>query len=651
MNNTQQTETLWCFKRWSRKPWAAFAGMCRFKIGVLSVAMSIILLASHPAGAQSAGNAPDGERIQRLDSVGVTAHRAGAAAPLPGASQIVVPVDRKAPAGNAEAILRLVPAVDVRERGGRSSQADIAIRGGSFDQTMVMLNGIDFSDARTGHQSHALPVDVDVLSAIAVVDGAVRPGALAGAVDMRTHAAPPYLLRARMEGGRWGWGYGNVSGGWSGGGLQTLGALSYGRSDGYRHGTDHRNVNAYARAIYEGVRLGRVDIQGGFQRRRWGSNGFYALAWPDQYESTRTLLASARWEKRRRRWALEAVGSWRRNDDRFGMVRSDPASFNHHTTYAAFASLEARHDWSRAGQSALGASFTDHTMLSTKMGEELSAPRHRVPTLDGVAPTAEFYTRRAARNIVGVWASHRKAWGRTWARGDAHLGHTPYGRAATFAVEAGVRPADGVALKASALRSTRLPTFTELYYNVGGYHPDPGLHPERAMTYRLSAAAARGAWSGETAVWYRRTRNVIDWEQRTGDRPGDVKGDWYATQLNRLGTVGAELAARYEGRGWLRGAALSYGRLHSEMTVATDYISKYALDYMRHKLSGSVGLEPLRGVVVALSGPLGDRVGSYIAADGPRGGYDPCFLVDGRLSWSPARAAPRGWSSTSTPPT
>jgi len=651
MNKTMQhEETLWCFHRWSRKPWAAFAGMCRFKTGVLSVAMSIILLATPRVGAQTVGDDPaDRLRALHLDSVQVTAGRHGASVPAAGAmSRTLVPVDRKAPAAAAEAILRLVPSIDVRERGGRSTQADIAIRGGSFDQTMVMLNGIDFSDARTGHQSHALPVDADVLSAIAVLEGAVRPGALTGALDFRTHAAPPYLVRARMEGGRWGYGYGNVSGGWSGRGVQTLGAVSYGRSDGYRHNTDYRNLNAFGRVVYDAGRAGVFDVQGGFQRRRWGSNGFYALAWPDQFESTRTALGSARWTKRWRRLTLEAVGSLRRNDDRFEMVRSKPAeTANHHTTYAAYGSLEAHYDWARAGVTSAGASVANHVMLSSKMGTELSDPYHKVPVLDGVTPLAELYSRRASRDILGAWASHRKAWERVWLRADAHLSHTPYGTAGTYAAGAGWHAGEVVTVEASALRSMRLPTFTELFYNVGGYHPNADLRPEKAMTYRLSATATHGGWSGVGAVWYRRTRDVIDWEQRTGDREGDVAGHWYATQLNRLGTIGAEATVRYECHGVLRGASLGYGWMRSEMTVATDYISKYALDYMRHKLSGAVGVQPLRGVVLTVDGTLYDRVGSWIGADGAVAEYDPFFLVNARLSWEPRLRSTSGDERTS----
>ena len=646
MNNNTQPQVLWCFRRWSRKPWAAFAGMCRFKYGHLSVAMSIILLATQIAGAQTVdGDSIAQYRTLHLDAVSVTARHNGAAAnSLWNVSQTRFLVDKKgkAPLGNPEAVLRLLPSVDIRERGGRSTQADIAIRGGSFDQTMVMLNGIDFSDARTGHQSHSLPVDLDLLGDIAVMEGATRPGALAGAVDFRTMPAYRRYLHTRLEGGAWGYGYGNVSGAYRAGEVQTFGAVSYRRSDGYRHNTDFWNLNAYARVMWDSPVAGFFDIQGGFQRREWGSNGFYSLKYPDQFESTLTGLASVKWTKTWRRLTLEATGSFRQNNDRFEMVRDDPSGipFNYHTTWAVSGSLTAHYDWGRAGVTSPGVSYTDNTMLSTAMGETLENPSHSVPGLDGT-----LYPKRAARWVGSAWIGHRKDWRRVWLGGVGTLNRTPYGTAGAFTAEAGWRTGEVVTLRASALRSMRMPTFTELYYNVAIYHPNPNLRPETAMTYRLTAHAAlllkavarAGWWDAEASVWYRRTRDVIDWEQRTGDKSDDIAGHWYSTQSNRLGTVGAELSVRYTAvYNWLRRASLSYGWLHSDMSVATDYISKYALDYMRHKLAGVVGIGFARDFTLTLTGSLYDRMGNYIAADDSIQGYRSYFLLDGRLSWEPS---------------
>lgn len=144
-----------CFKRWNRKGWSVFASLRRYvTIGVLSAGMSILLLATQGASAQDADTAAV-LKTWRIREVGITAEPRR----LPRATPSRTPrfstgkPQAQAPVHTLEAALRLAPSVDVRERGGKGTQADIFIRGGSFDQTMVLLNGIDYTDAR-----HRAPV-------------------------------------------------------------------------------------------------------------------------------------------------------------------------------------------------------------------------------------------------------------------------------------------------------------------------------------------------------------------------------------------------------------------------------------------------------------------------------------------------------------
>ncbi|MDR0907140.1 MAG: TonB-dependent receptor plug domain-containing protein [Rikenellaceae bacterium] len=625
MNKNHNEEPLWCFHRWSRKPWAAFAGMCRFKYGRLSVAMAIILLATPFAGAQTVGTDSLSQfRTLHLDTVQVTA-LGNVAVQRTGGSQTALLIEHRgvAPLQTTESVLRLTPSLDVRERGGKATQADISIRGGSFDETMVMLNGINFSDARTGHQSHSLPVDIDILSGIAVTDAVSPIGALAGAVDFRTAPLYPNYLRAHLSGGAWGYGYGNLSGAWTGRGLSVLGAASVRHSDGYRYNTDFTNLNAYTRVQYTSPRAGGFDVQAGFQRRAWGSNGFYSLVYPDQFEQTATGLASLRWQKSWHRWAAGASASWRKNLDRYEMQRGDPSTipFNYHNTSNFGTEAWASRNW-LLGRTTLRAEAMWNSILSTVLGEPIEAPTHKIVGTDG------FYTHSKTRHTASVRLSHAKRW-RSWTlEGEGGVATNPYGTTATWMGGVEWRPREELTLSAVANNSLRLPTFTELYYSVPKYHPDPNLAVEKAVTVQLGAdwSVTRSlAVSG--TLYYRRTRNVIDWEQHEG-------GDWFSTQLNRLGTFGGELSLGYSSpTGWLRLATLGYGYIRTDKNVATDYISKYALDYLRHKASAVVGVVFLRHFTATVTGSFYDRVGGYIAENGSYESFKPYFLLDGRVSW------------------
>ena len=360
-----QTKQYPCFKRWSRKNWSVFASLHRYvTIGVLSVGMSILLLATQGASAQTVDTTAVLKTL-RIREVGVTGSQT---APARNAQSHTPLFDRKAqapaPVQTLEAALRLAPSVDVRERGGKGTQADIFIRGGSFDQTMVLLNGIDFTDARTGHQSHALPVDLDCISAVELIDGVPGVGAYAGAVNIRTAPLRPTYLRLEASGGQYGYGYGNLSGAVSAGRFSVLGAASYRRSDGYRHNTDFSNYNAFVRATYDGGRAGFFDLQAGWQDRDFGSNGFYAAYNPDQWEHTATALGSLRWLKTAGRFSLGAAASYRKNFDRYDWTRG--TAMNRHNTDNVGAKLWADCDWA-AGVTTVGGDYAFNHIYSTNL--------------------------------------------------------------------------------------------------------------------------------------------------------------------------------------------------------------------------------------------------------------------------------------------
>jgi iron complex outermembrane receptor protein len=67
--------------------------------------------------------------------------------------------------------LTYVPGVDIRQRGPMGIQTDIGIRGGTFDQTLILINGVKVSDPQTGHHSFNLPLNLDNIERIEVLKG------------------------------------------------------------------------------------------------------------------------------------------------------------------------------------------------------------------------------------------------------------------------------------------------------------------------------------------------------------------------------------------------------------------------------------------------------------------------------------------------
>ncbi len=85
-----------------------------------------------------------------LDEVVVTASKVNL--PLSLAAKQVTIISRqeieRAPVRSIEDLLNYVAGVDILQRGPHGVQADISLRGGSFDQTAILLNGVNLTNPK-----------------------------------------------------------------------------------------------------------------------------------------------------------------------------------------------------------------------------------------------------------------------------------------------------------------------------------------------------------------------------------------------------------------------------------------------------------------------------------------------------------------------
>lgn len=609
------------FKRWSRKPYGIFASLNRrVEIGVLSVGMSILLSPTAAKG-QTVDTLDISRRIM-LETVNVSGSKSAPPRSVTTVERLYSSRNSEVCAATAtvESVLSNTPSVDVRSRGGEGVQADISIRGGSADQTMVRLNGIDFTDARTGHQSHSLPIDMDNVDRIELLDALASVGAYSGAIDMVVSPATHNTLRGMLVGGAHRFGYGNLSGTLVSKNASFFGATSFKRSDGHRPNTEFDNLNIYGRTIITPSGGGVVDIQAGYQNRSFGANGFYSLKYPNQAEQTATLLTSVRYLRQlSSHWSMTATGSYRRNTDRFELVRGEPETvpYNYHLTDNFGAELWFDHS-GRFGKSSLGGDYRLNSLLSTVLGTALTTPEK----ISGIE-----YTKSAMRHTANLWARHTLPVGKRLLLslcGGTAL--TSYGTALMWSSSAGWH-SDGLNLELGAVRSMRLPTFNALYYTAKGYVGDPNLDPEKAITLRLGGDYTIGGFTAASTIYYRWGENVIDWVKSSAD------DDWHSTQTTRLDTFGAEMKLVYRFTQLpFEMAALSYGFVSTDKQ-SSGTISKYSLDYMRNKLSAAVATRLLAGFRLNVEATLFDRNGNYLTSSGDVAEYKPYVLVDANLGW------------------
>ena len=89
--------------------------------------------------------------------------------------------------------LRSEPSVDLQERAPNGVQTDVSIRGGTFGQTLILLDGIRIDDVQSGHHDMDLPVPLEAIDHIEVLRGSgstlYGSDAVGGVINVITRAA------------------------------------------------------------------------------------------------------------------------------------------------------------------------------------------------------------------------------------------------------------------------------------------------------------------------------------------------------------------------------------------------------------------------------------------------------------------------------
>ena len=482
----------------------------------------LLLLAVLPAAATAgvaAGTAPaDSFVIAGGDTLWLAAPVVVRGAPVPAALPVTgrepLVLDRRAlqdlPLRSPQDGLDLLPEVAVLRRQQFGIQGDLSLRGATYAQAQVLLDGLDVSDAQTGHHALDLPLDAAEIDRLAVVPGPgallLAPGAAGGSLDVA--AREP----AAAAGGE-AWLAGGEDGTWRGRALLESGDLAVGgaslrgwaagsrlESDGDRPGTDldHRHLATRWRLDTGG---GDLDLLAGWTRRAFGARDFYA-PFPS-HERTEALVTRLRWRTRpAHRLVLEHDLLYRRHRDVFTLWRDAPDRYrNDHLTRRGLAAVRARVD---AGHGLSLAAAVDGS------SEDL----HSTGVRDGATgPALGTRTRRRLGAAVEVSGHHGPVRWSAAQRVDGWQGVAArWQRAGGLSVA--LSPA--VSMEVSSGQFVRPPSFTELYYRDPVNAGSPDLRPEHGWSWDAGLALQRPGWRVRWRYFERRERDLVDWTRPAG---------------------------------------------------------------------------------------------------------------------------------------
>ncbi len=477
-------------------------------------------------------------------------------------------------AGSLADFFKLDSSVDLRQRSPNDIQADVSIRGGSFGQTLVLLNGMRLNDVQSGHHNLDLPIPLAAVDRIEILEGSgstlYGSDAVAGVINLVTRE--PQSMDFRLRAGVGNFGVNQESGAVELAGSHWGEELDFARdfSTGFAPDRDYRNLSLSSLSHLK-TGWGATDVTLALSDRPFGADRFYGKY--NSWERTKGWFGGLHQQLGKQ---TEVNFAFRRHTDLFVLYRDRPQVFtNRHAVDGEQFSVRR---WERLGGNTrlhYGLEGLHDSIGSNNLG------RHRRTRGAGFAALDIRALKRFSFSIGG----------REEVYGGGRSQFSP-------AITAGAWLLPKLKVHGAATHAFRLPSYTDLYYHDPGNVGSPNLRPEKAWTYEagLEYAATRTV-SARVTVFERRERDVIDY---TRTSPDDL---WRATNFERLNFTGVEAGVHTVIRG--QQLDVSYTALHGQAGTAASVLSKYVANYPSHEavagwqanLRGAVLMRSRLGVV------------------------------------------------------
>ncbi|MDR1203176.1 MAG: TonB-dependent receptor [Tannerellaceae bacterium] len=568
------------FKRFMRKGYAAFCSMHRVvTIGVVAGSVLTCMHVSTTKAQTITGEQQQKVVEQELDEVMVTASRLET--PIGQTAKIVTVITKeqveRAPVRSIQDLLVYVANVDVIQRGGHGVQADISIRGGSHDQNAVLLNGINLSNPHTGHYSFDIPINLSDIERIEIIHGpsalVYGSGAFSGGINIITKKKPDTRLYTNVEGGMY------TLRGMEMRSTAEIGVTShsisvgYHASEGYIDNSDYNLYNVLWQSRINLPETSKIDIQLGYNDKQYGANTFYSAKYPNQYEYTGTYIGSVKGEFGSTLKIIPII-YWNRHHDQFDLIKGTDTGRNFHRNDTYGGNLIFMYS-SLLGNTSLGGEVRKEDIMSSVLGKPMIKPHGKYKMYDD-------------RVNTGVALEHTLSFNRFTASAGVLMNHNTLlkGEYKFYpSVNVSYRPFDELKMVASWSKSTRMPTFTDLYYTTETHNGNDGLIPEKSEALDMGLKYNNyfiDAYLNGFLLW---GKNMIDWVK---ENPEDTK--WASWNLTNVHTQGIEAGVRFRLSAFTpflgehASLAMDYTRMY-QTSDTKNLISKYTLNYLRDKFT------------------------------------------------------------------
>lgn len=592
------------FKRFSRKAYSAFNSM--HKVVNIGVVMACMLTLAHATktNAQTVSVQhvhEEGIPEQELEEVTVTASRTET--PLSQTAKIVTVITReeiaKSPVQSIQDLLVYSANIDVIQRGGHGVQADISIRGGSADQTAILLNGVNLTNSQTGHYSFDIPINLSDIERIEILHGPSAliygSGAFSGGINIITKKKTDTKIYAKTEAGM----HSLVSTEFRGAADvgATANSLSFGyqRSDGYTANSDYNIYNALWQTRLSVGNMSRLDFQAGYNNKSYGASTFYSALYPQQYERTSEIMGAVNGLFGRRLKFIPQL-YWSRHYDQFDLTKGSETGRNYHRGDTYGANLMFRNT-SLIGTTHFGGEIRREDISSSKLGKPLHHPNGH-------------YTNYDSRTQTNIMLEHTFEWNRfIFSGGILSNYNTLQDDKLRFYPSASIayKPTPRIKIYTTWSRSGRLPTFTDLYYTTETHHANETLQAERSESFDLGIHYKHPHFDITLVGYLMNGRNMIDWVREAGE---EKWASWNHTEVDKRGIEASVRIPLPFISGNSSALSLSYTRMHQNCDTR-GLESKYTLNYLRDKFTAGLNHKLFGGLSANWNFRFQHRMGTY----------------------------------------
>ena len=489
---------------------------------------------------------------------------------------------KNSPVTNVSDLLQEITGIDVRRRGVGGVQGDLYIRGGGFDQTLLLVDGMKMDDAQTGHHTLNMALPLYLIERVEIIKGpAARifgQNAFNGAINIVTkdfegEKGTIHMNLNELSYGSFEQKNISLSTKITAENIKSLISYSGNRSDGYRHNTDYKRNNYFIKTSFN-TNKSPVNIITSFNENKFGANGFYASpSATEQYEETQASLLGITTTINSEKLSITPRLYWRRGQDEYIYIRDNPSVYrNLHKTNKVSAELSGYY-FSESGVTGFGVDLSTVNISSNNLGE------HKRTTVNLFADyTFKLFDEKLFIS-PGIALSYFS---------DMSFHSFP-------GIDLGYNISSDFKIYSNIGKTYRIPTYTDLYYSDRTTVGNENLNPESATSTELGLKYNSSNFKFSAALFNRSAKNIIDYVKSSEN---DL---WKAENIGSLTTKGYEFDISYSFKSSydlsnVNSISIGYTNISDDNYVTDINFSKYSLNSLKHHLISKLNLKYIKNI-------------------------------------------------------